>query len=338
MTPAIEMEGVDKAYGDVTALDDFCLTVEQGAVHAVLGPNGAGKTTAVRILTTLLRADDGSVRVLGVDVARNPHQVRAASALTGQEIAIDPLLTGRENLELIARLRRLDPNEARDRSGELLERFDLVEAADRPARTYSGGMKRRLDLAMSFVTRPRVLYLDEPTASLDPRSRHTMWSFIERFTSESGTTAVLTTQYLEEADRLADRVSIIDRGARIAEGTPEELKAWASGDRVEVTVAAEGDLPAAQRVLRRQGEGDVETDLAALSVEAALPRGVGSLPGLVSDLEEADVDVVDLAVKRPTLDDAFLALTGREAEDQCRGEGSGDRRRRSGPVGRGEPR
>lgn len=316
MTNSIIVENLQKNFGQIRALDGLSFEVEEGSVHALLGPNGAGKTTAVRILSTLLTPDGGRASVCGADVVSDPHQVRTAIALTGQATAIDNVMTGRENLILIGRLRRLDRQTAIRRAAELLERFDLEDAADRRARTYSGGMKRRLDLAMSLITRPRVLFLDEPTSSLDPQSRHVMWALIERIARTEGTTVVLTTQNLEEADRLADLLTVIDHGKAIAQGTPEGLKAQARGDRVEVVVASQADLKPAEEVLRRHADGDVTIDRPALSLTAPVTDHLGVLPPLVRGLDVAGVHIADMAIRRPTLDDAFLALTGHGAEDQ----------------------
>jgi ABC-2 type transport system ATP-binding protein len=316
MTDAISVEALQKSYGKVKALDGLDLTVKEGTVHALLGPNGAGKTTVVRILATLLRSDGGQAKMFGLDVAKATQQVRSWISLTGQHVATDAKLTGRENLELIGRLQRLARNDAHSRAADLLEVFDLKDAADRQVRTYSGGMQRRLDLAMSLITIPRVLFIDEPTINLDPRSRHVVWGFIERFVRDHGVTVVLTTQYLDEADRLADDVSILDKGKTIAVGTPEELKARASGDRIELTLESADDLQRAEEVVCRRSSGECTLDRDAFRLTAPVANRVGVLPALIRDLDEAGVRVMDLAVRRPTLDDAFLALTGHGAEDQ----------------------
>ena len=316
MTDAIVVEDLHKSYGKVTALNGLNLTVRDGSVHALLGPNGSGKTTLVRILATLLRPHSGKATMYGVDVVAASHQIRSWIALTGQSVATDGMLTGRENLELIARLGRLDRVTAQRRATELLAAFELEEAANRAVRTYSGGMQRRLDLAMSLVTHPRVLFLDEPSINLDPQSRHVIWKHIERFSRAEGVTIVLTTQYLEEADRLADHVTVIDRGKTIADGTPEELKARASGDRIEITLSSGSDLQRAEQVLGEHSDGAVTVDVDALQLVAPVTSHIGVLPRVVRALDEAHIDVADLAVRRPTLDDAFLALTGHKAEDQ----------------------
>jgi ABC-2 type transport system ATP-binding protein len=328
MADAISVEGLQKSYGKVKALDGLDLTIRDGTVHALLGPNGAGKTTVVRILATLLRSDEGQAKIYGVDVATGARQIRPWISLTGQHAATDRKLTGRENLELIGRLRRLVRREARSRAAELLEVFDLKDAADRQVRTYSGGMQRRLDLAMSLITIPRVLFIDEPTINLDPRSRHIVWGFIERFVRDHGVTVVLTTQYLEEADRLADDVSIIDKGKTIAVGTPEELKARASGDRIELTLESAEDLQRAEEVVRRRSNGECTLDRDAFQVTAPVADPIGVLPALIRDLDEANVQVLDLVVRRPTLNDAFLVLTGHSADDQ-RGKPAGAAAQRS---------
>lgn len=316
MTDAIVVEDLQKSYGKVKALDGLNLTVRDGSVHALLGPNGSGKTTLIRILATLLRPNGGHATMYGVNVTTAPHQIRAWIALTGQSVATDGALTGRENLELIARLRRLDRSTAQRRAAELLAGFQLEEAGDRAVSTYSGGMQRRLDLAMSLVTQPRVLFLDEPTINLDPHSRHVIWKHIERFARAEGVTVVLTTQYLEEADRLADQVSVIDRGKTIADGTPDELKARASGDRIEITLSTGTDLQRAEQLLGQYSSGAVTIDVDALQLVAPVTSHIGVLPRLVRALDEARIEVADLNVRRPTLDDAFLALTGHKAEDQ----------------------
>src|SRR3954471_3009230 len=259
MTDAIVVEGLVKRFGDTTALDGVSLTVAEGSVLGLLGPNGAGKTTVVRILSTLLTADAGRAEVVGLDVARDADAVRAAIGLTGQYAAVDEYLTGYENLEMVGRLYRLPKRVARTRAGELLERFDLTDAANRPAKTYSGGMRRRLDIAASLIARPRVLFLDEPTTGLDPRSRLGMWEFIADLVSD-GTTILLTTQYLEEADRLADRMVVIDKGQVIARGTADELKAQVGGERLELTVASAEVLPELVERLRSLAVDDPRVD------------------------------------------------------------------------------
>ncbi|MFI6293225.1 ATP-binding cassette domain-containing protein [Nonomuraea sp. NPDC050790] len=300
----IRVEDLRKSYRGTTALDGLDLEVAEGSVAALLGPNGAGKSTLIRILATLLRPDSGRAEVGGFSVTAQPYRVRALIGLTGQFTAVDDLLTGHENLVLVGRLYRLSPAKARGLADDLLDAFDLGEAAGRRAGTYSGGMRRRLDLAAGLMTRPRVLFLDEPTTGLDPRSRRTMWSAIRRL-PERGTTILLTTQYLEEADHLASAVTVIDRGRALATGTPEQLKARAGGARAEVVLADPRQTAAATEIMTRYGpaptvEGETVT----------VPVAEGVLPDLLRDLDAAGVSITGLALRRPTLDDAFLALTG----------------------------
>jgi ABC-2 type transport system ATP-binding protein len=311
--PAIWAEGLQKSFGKTRALDGLDLSVEEGTVLGVLGPNGAGKTTAVRILTTLLTPDAGRAEVAGLDVARQSDELRARIGLTGQYAAVDEYLTGRENLEMVGRLYHLPKKQARGRADELLERFDLVDAASRLAKTYSGGMRRRLDLAASLVLSPPVLFLDEPTTGLDPRSRITMWDIIGELVS-GGTTLLLTTQYLDEADRLADRIAVIDAGRVIAEGKSAELKARVGGESLEVTVARGGGLKEAAGVLERYARGDVRVDAERWYVGATVDGGSGLLAAVVRDFDAAGVEVDELGLHRPTLDDVFLNLTGHAAE------------------------
>jgi ABC-2 type transport system ATP-binding protein len=279
----------------------------------VLGPNGAGKTTAVRILTTLLRPDAGHAEVAGLDVVRQADALRACIGLTGQNAAVDEYLTGKENLEMVGRLYHLSRDIARRRAGELLARFDLSDAASRPVKTYSGGMRRRLDLAASLVVSPPVLFLDEPTTGLDPRSRLGMWEIIGDLVA-AGTTVLLTTQYLDEADQLADRIAVVDQGRVIAEGTADELKARVGGERLEVTVARGGDPRAAARALAPYAEGEVRVDEERRQVVAPVANGARLLADAVRDLDAAGVQLDDLGLRRPTLDDVFLSLTGHAAE------------------------
>jgi ABC-2 type transport system ATP-binding protein len=305
---AIAAVDVRKSFGDNVVLDGLDLAVEQGSVFALLGPNGAGKTTMVRILATLLEADHGTIRVAGHDVAREADAVRAAIGVTGQFSAIDDLLTGRENLALMADLHHLPRTRGRERIHQLLERFELADAADRMAMTYSGGMRRRLDLAMTLIGAPQVIFLDEPTTGLDPRSRRTVWEIVESLAGE-GTTVFLTTQYLEEADRLADRVAILDRGRLVAEGSAQELKQRIPGGRIDVQFAdTDAQLVAADAL----GIPIPEQD--APSLQIATDGNVATLRRVLRDLDEAGVDVVDLAIHTPDLDDVFFALTGRDAD------------------------
>jgi ABC-2 type transport system ATP-binding protein len=319
--PAILAEGLQKSYGKTRALDGLDLSVEEGTVLGMLGPNGAGKTTAVRILTTLLAPDAGRAEVAGLDVVRQAGELRSRIGLTGQYAAVDEYLTGRENLEMVGRLYHLPKRQARRRADELLERFDLVDAATRLARTYSGGMRRRLDLAASLVLSPPVLFLDEPTTGLDPRSRIAMWDIIGELVS-GGTTLLLTTQYLDEADRLADRIAVVDAGRVIAEGTSAELKARVGGESLEVTVARGGGLKEAAGVLERyaHGDGGVRVDAERRYMGATVAGGPGLLAAVVRDFDAAGVEVDELGLHRPTLDDVFLTLTGHAAEPESSSE------------------
>ncbi|MBB3083192.1 ATP-binding cassette domain-containing protein [Geodermatophilus sabuli] len=314
MTDAIVVEGLVKRFGATTALDGVDLTVAEGSVLGLLGPNGAGKTTVVRILTTLLRADAGRAEVVGLDVVRDADAVRSSIGLTGQYAAVDEYLTGFENLEMVGRLYRLTRAEARSRAGELLERFDLTGAANRPAKTYSGGMRRRLDIAASLIARPRVLFLDEPTTGLDPRSRLSMWEFIADLAG-GGTTILLTTQYLEEADRLADRMVVIDRGRVIARGTADELKAQVGGQRLELTVGDAGDLKEAAGRLRPLAVDEPRLDESTRRLSLPVSGGTDDLATALRLLEGTAVEVLDIGLRRPDLDDVFLTLTGHVAEE-----------------------
>src|SRR6516164_4385788 len=307
--PAVRVEGVVKRFGATVALDGARLEVPAGMVFGLLGPNGAGKTTLVRILATLLAPDAGRAEVVGHDVAREPAAVRELIGLTGQFAAVDELLTGRENLEMFGRLFKLSREEAHRRAGELLERFDLAQAADRAARTYSGGMRRRLDIASSLVTRPQVLFLDEPTTGLDPRSRNEIWAVVRELRRE-GTTLLLTTQYLEEADQLADRIAVIDRGKVIAEGTGNELKDRVGGQILEVELSSAGQRDRAQAVLAGVGCGEPEPDERPDRLTLPAPRNGLLLEEAAAGLRQAQIGVSDIGLRRPTLDDVFLQLTG----------------------------
>ncbi|MEV5632238.1 ATP-binding cassette domain-containing protein [Micromonospora tulbaghiae] len=320
-TTAVLADGIRKTYGRTTALDGFDLAVPAGTVYGVLGPNGAGKTTAVRILTTLLRFDAGRARVAGYDVAADPDRVRAAISLTGQYAAVDEVLSGRQNLVLFGRLRRLSARRARRRAEELLDRFGLTEAADRSAGTYSGGMRRRLDLAASLVVPPRVLFLDEPTTGLDPRSRNGLWTAVRELVDD-GTTVLLTTQYLQEADHLADRVCVIDTGRVVAEGTPERLKARIGADRLELVVHDAADLPAAAAVVERATGATATVDTDLRRVDAPVADRIAVLTAVLRALDDAGIAVEDVLVRRPTLDEAFLRLTGAHADTQRAGVAS----------------
>jgi ABC-2 type transport system ATP-binding protein len=308
--PAIRATGLRKSFGDTLVLDGIDLEVPEGTVFALLGPNGAGKTTTVHILTTLLRADAGEVRVAGHDLARDPDAVRSAIGVTGQLTAVDNLLTGEENLLVMADLHHLGRERGRRRTAELLERFDLAEAAPKPAATYSGGMRRRLDLAMGLVGDPRILFLDEPTTGLDPRSRRTMWQLIRELVA-GGATILLTTQYLEEADELADRIALLDHGRLVAEGTPEELKRRIPGGHIRLRFADPDGLEAAARAL-----GEAVRDDEALTLQVPSDGGVSSLRALLDRLDHESIEVESLAIHTPDLDDVFLALTGQPDKEK----------------------
>lgn len=309
---AIEAEGLVKSYGDVRALDGVDLRAPAGTVLGLLGPNGAGKTTAVRILTTLLPVDGGRARVAGIDVASEAPLLRQRIGLAGQYAAVDENLTGFENLQMVGQLYHLPKGEPKARAAELLERFDLVEAGGRLVRTYSGGMRRRLDLAAALVARPPVIFLDEPTTGLDPRSRIGLWETIEGRVAE-GTTVLLTTQYLDEADRLADRISVIDHGRVIAEGSSDELKDQVGGESLEVTLEAAGQAEAAIAALAEVCSVPPELDGVVLKVPVAKRKG--TIAQAVERLNAAGVGIDDITMRRPTLDDVFLKLTGHAAED-----------------------
>jgi len=327
---AVVVEDLVRTFGSVEALRGVSLRAERGAVLGLLGPNGAGKTTVVRILTTLLRPTSGRAEVLGLDVERDAAELRSRIALSGQFAAVDTLLTGRENLVMVGELYRVGAAEARRRAADLLERFDLSDAADRMAKTYSGGMHRRLDLAAALVARPEVLFLDEPTTGLDPRSRIGLWEIIRELVDE-GTTLLLTTQYLEEADRLADRIAVIDSGLVIAEGTADDLKSRVGGDVLELRTGAGDHLRQAAAALAGagfDGEPALETDTASLRLPVT---GGDVLARVVRVLDAQGIEVVELALHRPTLDDVFLALTGHGAEDQAVAKPRRGRRGRGAP-------
>ncbi len=304
---AIEVAGLRKSYGDKVVLDGVDLRVEPGTVFALLGPNGAGKTTIVHILSTLLRADAGAARVAGHDVVSDAERVRAAIGLTGQFAAVDTVLTGEENLLLMAKLRHLPGPQRATRVAELLERFDLVEAADKPLASYSGGMKRRLDLAMTLVGRPSIIFLDEPTTGLDPRSRRTMWEIVRRLVAD-GVTVFLTTQYLDEADELADRIAVLDEGRIVATGTPAELKSRIGGTHVRLEFADAAQLGDASALFP---EAAAEVDDVALAVPS--DGSIASLRALLDRLDADGVEVQNLSIHTPDLDDVFFAFTGRTA-------------------------
>src|SRR6516165_8966976 len=307
---AVHVEGVVKRFGTTTALAGVDLDVEEATVFGLLGPNGAGKTTLVRILATLLSPDEGRAEVFGRDVTHDAAGVRELLGLTGQFAAVDEMLTGRENLQMFGRLFDLSSAEARRRANELLERFDLPDAADRPARTYSGGMRRRLDLASSLLIRPRVLFLDEPTTGLDPRSRNEIWSVVRELV-RGGTTLLLTTQYLEEADQLADQIAVIDHGRVIAQGTGSELKDRVGGQILEVELVSAGQRDSARVALSGIGCGEPEPGERLAQLTLPAPRdGLEMIEDAASALRKAGIAVSDLGLRRPTLDDVFLQLTG----------------------------
>jgi ABC-2 type transport system ATP-binding protein len=322
---AVTAEGLTKRYRTTTALDRFDLAVAEGTLCGLLGPNGAGKTTAVRILTTLLRPDAGRATVAGHDVERAGRAVRERIGLVGQHAALDEVLTGRQNLALFGRLHHLPGRGARARAGELLHRFGLDEAADRAVSTYSGGMRRRLDLAAGLITSPRVLFLDEPTAGLDPRGRTEVWDAVRALVG-TGTTVLLTTQYLEEADQLATRVCVVDRGRVIAEGTPDALKARLGGDRVEVVLADRDRLADAAALLERMAGTAAQTDPDVPRVGVPVRDRTGALTAVVKAMDEAGIVVADVALRRPTLDEVFCTSPTAGPARRCPHEGRLDDR------------
>jgi ABC-2 type transport system ATP-binding protein len=314
MSDAVIARGLVKRYGDVTALGGVDLTVPSGTVLALLGPNGAGKTTTVRVLTTLLTPDAGSAVVAGVDVLARPAEVRRRIGLSGQYAAVDEYLSGKENLEMVGNLYHLGRRTSRSRAVELLEQFNLSDAADRPVKTYSGGMRRRLDLAGALVADPQVLFLDEPTTGLDPRSRNDLWEVIRELVGR-GTTLLLTTQYMEEAEQLAHNIVVIDRGAIIAEGTADQLKLQVGGERLEIVVDDPARVAEARDLITRVGSGEPSTDEHVRRVSVPVGTGTAALVEALRLLDAAGVAVSDVALRRPTLDDVFLSLTGHVADD-----------------------
>ncbi|MGW7307153.1 ATP-binding cassette domain-containing protein [Streptomyces sp. NPDC054835] len=338
MPGAIHAEGLVKTFGDVRALDGVDLDVPEGTVLGLLGPNGAGKTTAVRVLTTLLQPDSGTASVAGVDVLKHPNEVRRSIGLSGQFAAVDEYLTGRENLQMVGQLYQMTSKAAKVRAGELLERFNLADAADRTAKTYSGGMRRRLDLAAALVVSPPVMFMDEPTTGLDPRNRQALWEVIQELVA-GGTTLLLTTQYLEEADHLADDICVIDHGKVIARGTSDQLKAQTGGERVEVVVHAREMIPRAREVLARYGlagvgHGEISVQEHTRKLTVPVAGGAKLLAEVIRDLDAVGVEIDDIGLRRPTLDDVFLSLTGHTAE-RAEGE-NGENGEAGGPGGKGK--
>ncbi|MFD8478980.1 ATP-binding cassette domain-containing protein [Kitasatospora sp. NPDC059673] len=324
MASAIEAENLVKTFGDVHALDGVSLDVPEGTVLGLLGPNGAGKTTTVRVLTTLLQPDSGRATVAGVDVLKHPNRVRSLIGLSGQYAAVDEYLTGRENLQMVGELYQMSARDAKKRAVELLEWFNLADAMDRTAKTYSGGMRRRLDLAAALVVRPPVMFLDEPTTGLDPRNRLALWEVIETLV-EQGTTLLLTTQYLEEADRLAHDIAVVDHGKVIARGTADQLKAQIGGERIEVVVHRPELVPEAVAALTPFAKGDPAVEKNTRRITVPVSGGAKVLADAIRELDARSIEIDDIGLRRPTLDDVFLSLTGHVTEsaegDGAAGEG-----------------
>ncbi len=324
MNPFIEAKGLVKKYGDVVALDGFDLSVDEGTIVGLLGPNGAGKTTVISILSTLLVPDSGSAFVGGIDVLEFPKGVRCRIGLSGQFAAVDEYLTGFENLDMIGRLYHLGKKPSRLRARELLDQFDLADAADRPVKTYSGGMRRRLDLAGALVAAPPILFLDEPTAGLDPRSRMQLWSAIRDLVAQ-GSTLLLTTQYLEEADQLADDIIVIDHGKEIAHGTSDELKSQVGGERIEVSIQQDADIREAVRSLTPHASGAIHVDERTRSLVVPISGGAATLMAALRSLDADGIGLNDVGLRRPTLDDVFLALTGHTSDDANQADSESER-------------
>ena len=316
MPGAIYAEGLVKTFGDVRALDGVDLDVPEGTVLGLLGPNGAGKTTAVRCLTTLLTPDSGKAVVAGIDVLKHPNEVRRSIGLSGQFAAVDEYLTGRENLQMVGQLYQMKAKAAKVRAAELLDRFHLADAADRPSKTYSGGMRRRLDLAAALVVSPPVMFMDEPTTGLDPRNRQQLWEVIQELVA-GGTTLLLTTQYLEEADHLAHDICVIDHGRVIARGTSDQLKAQTGGERVELVVHEREHITTAAEVLAGFGKGEATIEQHTRKLTVPVTGGAKLLAEVIRELDTRGIEIDDIGLRRPTLDDVFISLTGHVAEDKA---------------------
>ncbi|WP_432180778.1 ATP-binding cassette domain-containing protein [Streptomyces sp. NBC_00063] len=322
MPGAIYAEGLVKTFGDVRALDGVDLDVPEGTVLGLLGPNGAGKTTAVRCLTTLLTPDSGKAVVAGIDVLKHPNEVRRSIGLSGQFAAVDEYLTGRENLQMVGQLYQMKAKEAKARASELLERFNLADAADRTSKTYSGGMRRRLDLAAALVVSPPVMFMDEPTTGLDPRNRLQLWEVIQELVA-GGTTLLLTTQYLEEADHLAHDICVIDHGRVIARGTSDQLKAQTGGERVELVVHEREHMTPAAEILAGFGKGETTVEQHTRKLTVPVTGGAKLLAEVIRELDTRGIEIDDIGLRRPTLDDVFISLTGHVAEEKGDENGSG---------------
>ncbi|MFJ9039281.1 ATP-binding cassette domain-containing protein [Streptomyces sp. NPDC102406] len=322
MPGAIHAEGLVKTFGDVRALDGVDLDVPEGTVLGLLGPNGAGKTTAVRCLTTLLTPDSGKAVVAGIDVLKNPNEVRRSIGLSGQFAAVDEYLTGRENLQMVGQLYQMKAKEAKARAAELLDRFHLADAADRPSKTYSGGMRRRLDLAAALVVSPPVMFMDEPTTGLDPRNRQQLWEVIQELVA-GGTTLLLTTQYLEEADHLAHDICVVDHGRVIARGTSDQLKAQTGGERVEVVVHEREHIDTARQILAGFGKGETAVEEHTRKLTVPVTGGAKLLAEVIRELDARGIEIDDIGLRRPTLDDVFISLTGHVAEETAEPDGPG---------------
>ncbi|MGP3688137.1 ATP-binding cassette domain-containing protein [Streptomyces sp. IBSNAI002] len=323
MPGAIYAEGLVKTFGDVRALDGVDLDVPEGTVLGLLGPNGAGKTTTVRVLTTLLRPDSGKAVVAGIDVLKHPNEVRRAIGLSGQFAAVDEYLTGRENLQMVGQLYQMKAKAAKARADELLERFNLSDAADRTAKTYSGGMRRRLDLAAALVVSPPVMFMDEPTTGLDPRNRQQLWGIIQELVA-GGTTLLLTTQYLEEADHLAHDICVVDHGKVIARGTSDQLKARTGGERVEVVVHERDHIATAREILAGFGKGETTVEEHTRKLTVPVSGGAKLLAEVIRELDGRGIEIDDIGLRRPTLDDVFISLTGHAAERDTEENGDGE--------------